>query len=497
MHQIISTKMKTIIFLIIFTALINISFAQPIPNDSLYLGQVPPGYNPQIFVLPINGALRPIERITISNDGKEIYFGQLNTYPATVSKVLYFRYSDNRWQGPTELLSGFMAPSLSPNDSILITQASLDYYTAISYFSRRTPSGWTAPVQMFHFSNQSHYTMLTNFNNIFTSTSYAGSNMRDVSRVIISGGDTSVVSLGMPVCTSIDESDFFIARDESYIIHARHSGSVTGDLYISYKKANGGWTNSKSLGSHINTPTPNWEYGPFVTQDNKYLFFTRGGNAWNSYFTYWVKIDNIIDSLRHTNYEPYLKYQIPNQSDSVNRPYSLIVSDTAFIDDDGNNTLSYSAALSSGNPLPSWLNFDPLTRTLWGTPTTSGALSIKITATDTAGASASSTFTLNVMGPIGIEPINSEVITKYCLQQNYPNPFNPETEILFDIAVPSLTKLTVYDPAGREVQCLVNQLLESGRYKVGLNAANLGSGIYFYMLESGSFVQTRKMILLK
>jgi hypothetical protein len=178
-------------------------------------------------------------------------------------------------------------------------------------------------------------------------------------------------------------------------------------------------------------------------------------------------------------------------------PYTYTFPDTTFIDDDGNNTLSYTAALSSGSPLPSWLNFDPQTRSLWGTPTTGGALNIKITATDTAGASASCTYTLNVLGPIGIEPINSEVITKYCLQQNYPNPFNPETEILFDIAFTAFTKLTVYDITGREVRRVVEQLLKSGRYKAELNAGNLGSGIYFYRLESGSFVQTRKMILLK
>ncbi|MBL8017331.1 MAG: T9SS type A sorting domain-containing protein [Ignavibacteria bacterium] len=489
--------MKTLIVTIIFMFLGCGILAQPIPADSLYLGQVPPGYMPKVFVLPINGSLRPIERITISADGKEIYFGQLNTYPASVSKVLYYRYSGNSWQGPTELFSNFMAPSLSPNDSLLITQASLDYYTAISYYSRRTPSGWTTPVQMFHFSNQSHYTMFTSLNNIFTSSSYGGSNMRDISRVIISGGDTSVVSLGMPICTNIDESDFFVARDESYIIHARHTSSVAGDLLISYKKPNGGWTNSKSLGSHINLPNPTWEYGPFVTHDGKYLFFTRGDNSWNSYLTYWVKIDNIIDSLKHTNFAPYLKYQIPNQSDSVNRPFSFTFADTTFIDDDGNNTLSYSATLGNGSSLPSWLNFDPQTRTIWGTPTSGGPVSLKITATDTAGASASCTFTLNVLGPIGIQPINSEVITKYCLRQNYPNPFNPETEILFDVAVTAFTKLIVYDAAGREVRRLVDQMLKTGRYKVGLDAMNLCSGIYFYRLESGSFALTRKMILLK
>ncbi len=499
MHQTITIKMKTLIFLIIYSTLLNTCFTQPIPTDSLYLGQVPPGYEPKIFILPINGSFRPIERITISSDRKEIYFSQLNGYgnPLNVTKIHCYKYFDNMWQGPTELFNGYAAPALSPNDSILFMQATITYDRAETYYSRRTITGWSIPVQMFHFSQQSHYTQSTSLNNIYISTNFPGSSLRDIGKVVISGADTTVMSIGLPINTIQDESDFFIARDESYIIHARHSSSATGDLYISYKKTGGGWTNSKSLGSHINYPTPTWEYGPFVTQDNKYLFFTRGGNAWNSYFTYWVRIDNIIDSLKYTNYVPYLMNQIPNRIDSVGVPFSYTVPENTFVDDDGNSTLSYSATLSSGSSLPSWLNFDPVTRTLSGTPTSTGTLNIKITATDTAGASASCTFSLDVVNFIGIEPINSTVVKEYILLQNYPNPFNPKTEIVFDIPKTSFTILTVYDASGRQTAKLVSELLKSGRYSVSVNAENLSSGIYFYKLQADNFTETRKMILLK
>ncbi len=489
--------MRTIIITAIFVIVTMNIFSQSIPVDSMYLGQVKPGYEPKVFVLPINNALRPIERITITADGKEIYFGQLNSYPPSITKVFYYRYTENRWQGPVELFSGYVAPSLSPNDSVLITQASLNYYTAISYYSTRTVTGWTSPVQMYHFSNQSHYTQITGYNNKYTSTSYGSSQYRDISRVIISGADTSVVSIGMPVSTELDESDFFIARDESYIIHARHTSIVAGDLLISYRKTTGGWTNSKSLGSHINFPNPTWEYGPFVTHDNKYLFFTRGNNSWNSYLTYWVKIDNIIDSLKYTNYVPYVKNQIPGQTDTNGTQFSYTVPDSTFTDDDGNNTLSYTATLASGEPLPSWLNFDPVTRKFTGLVSSAADLNLKVIASDTANTSAFSTFTLSIIQQIGIEPINEIMPSEYKLYQNYPNPFNPSTNISFDVPKTAFTKLIIYNIQGREVATLVKEYLKPGSYKIDFFAENLSSGIYFYKLVSGNFILSKKMVLEK
>lgn len=489
--------MKTFIISILCSLFLNTCFTQPIPVDSLYLGQVPPGYEPKVFVLPINGILRPIERITISNDGKEIYYSHLNGYPPPVSKIFCYKYVDNRWQGPTELFSGYVAPALSPNDSILFMQASITYDRGETYYSRRIGSGWSAPVQMFHFSQQSHYTQSTNLNNIYISTNFPGSALRDVGKIIISAIDTTVMSIGLPVNTTLDESDFFIARDESYIIHARHTASVAGDLLISYKKGNGTWTNPKSLGSHINYPNPTWEYGPFVTQDNKYLFFTRGDNSWNSYLTYWCRIGNIIDSLKYTNYAPYLRYPIPNQTDTAGRQFNYTIPDSTFYDDDGNNTLVYSATLGSGEPLPAWLNFNPVTRTFTGVIAPVQSINVKVTATDTAGANASCTFALNIIQHIGLEPINETVPNEYRLIQNYPNPFNPCTSISFDIIKQTQTILKVYDVTGRLTAVLVNETLRAGHYKVELNAGNLSSGVYFYKLEAGSFSKTRKMILLK
>jgi hypothetical protein len=87
--------------------------------------------------------------------------------------------------------------------------------------------------------------------------------------------------------------------------------------------------------------------------------------------------------------------------------------------------------------------------------------------------------------------------TKFAVYQNYPNPFNPITTINYQIAIKSQVSLKVYDMLGNEVLSLINEEQESGYYKVKLNSNNLSSGVYIYRLQAGSFVETRKMILLK
>ncbi len=100
---------------------------------------------------------------------------------------------------------------------------------------------------------------------------------------------------------------------------------------------------------------------------------------------------------------------------------------------------------------------------------------------------------------------NVNLINKFKLEQNYPNPFNPTTKIKYTIPIVEtrhasslqMVSLKVYDILGREVTTLVNEEKPVGEYEVEFNAANLPSGIYFYQLKAGGFVETKKMILLK
>ena len=83
------------------------------------------------------------------------------------------------------------------------------------------------------------------------------------------------------------------------------------------------------------------------------------------------------------------------------------------------------------------------------------------------------------------------------LEQNYPNPFNPTTVVSYQLPVASEVHLVVYDMLGREVKVLVDGRKEPGTHKVLFDASGLSSGIYFYRLMAGTFVQTRSMVLVR
>jgi hypothetical protein len=93
--------------------------------------------------------------------------------------------------------------------------------------------------------------------------------------------------------------------------------------------------------------------------------------------------------------------------------------------------------------------------------------------------------------------VNAGLPKTFALEQNYPNPFNPTTVISYQLPVASEVSLKVYDVLGREVMTLVNGRQDAGSYNLTLNAANLSSGVYFYRLQAGNFVATKKMMLVK
>lgn len=93
--------------------------------------------------------------------------------------------------------------------------------------------------------------------------------------------------------------------------------------------------------------------------------------------------------------------------------------------------------------------------------------------------------------------VNAGAPTRFALEQNYPNPFNPSTTIAYQLPVASDVKLEVFDMLGKKVATLVNARQEAGAHLVNFNAAALSSGMYFYRLQAGAFVETKKMTLVK
>jgi len=89
------------------------------------------------------------------------------------------------------------------------------------------------------------------------------------------------------------------------------------------------------------------------------------------------------------------------------------------------------------------------------------------------------------------------IIRDYRLDQNFPNPFNPSTKIKYSVPQMSNVVIKVFDVLGNEITTLVNEEKPIGTYELDWNAANLPSGVYFYQLKAGSFVETKKMVLMK
>jgi hypothetical protein len=86
---------------------------------------------------------------------------------------------------------------------------------------------------------------------------------------------------------------------------------------------------------------------------------------------------------------------------------------------------------------------------------------------------------------------------EFSLSQNYPNPFNPTTEISFSLSVKVRTTLKIYDMLGREIAMLLDEEKNPGKYSLRWDAGRYASGVYFYRLIAGDFVQTRKLTLIK
>jgi photosystem II stability/assembly factor-like uncharacterized protein len=98
---------------------------------------------------------------------------------------------------------------------------------------------------------------------------------------------------------------------------------------------------------------------------------------------------------------------------------------------------------------------------------------------------------------IGVQNIGTSIPNEYELYQNYPNPFNPATTIEFDIPKAVNVTIAVYDIRGKEIEQLVNENLQPGSYKTIFDAGKLSSGIYFYRITAGDFIQTKKLSLIK
>ena len=165
---------------------------------------------------------------------------------------------------------------------------------------------------------------------------------------------------------------------------------------------------------------------------------------------------------------------------------------TTVFDDSSPDTLINGKYIDFG---PSVKPFSPLNQVFDG-KNSQGTWRLKIVDLNNGSTGYLYGWGLQVTTATGVKE-NKSSPNKFELSQNYPNPFNPSTEINYSVPNAGVVKLVVYNSLGQKLTELVNKYQQAGNHSINFNAANLASGIYFYRLSSGAYVQSKKMILLK
>jgi len=271
-----------------------------------YLGQKPPNDTPKIFAkgLLAQKDTFAFDRVAWSEDGKEFYYPTNNTWFSSVnSKLRYFKFEGGKWTGPFILNELYYAPTFSVDGNTLyFLGGNGDGKHAFVWSSQRKPGGWTDPVAYL----EKDYG-LYDFSPTNSGMCYVGSNAHqgdrkdystyDICQLKMTPADTTISSLGPPINTPGFDGDFYVARDESYIIvSAKETKDFECELYISFHKPDKSWSTPVSLGPLINNGVAH-RWGEYVTPDGKYLFYSTGHSPKDCNI-YWVRFDKLLKKLK-------------------------------------------------------------------------------------------------------------------------------------------------------------------------------------------------------
>ncbi len=397
--------MKTLALLLLFPLIFPLlasaqSYGPFLDSPDAYLGLTPPGDTPIPFApgrFNDPGTIL-MDRIAISVDGKMICVEQNKVWYSLVdAKLKCLTFDGQKWVGPTVFGDHFFAPTFNADGNSLLLH---DDRANIVLRSTKTNGTWSTPAVYLEGDHELYDLILTNSGTYYAGSTPSAEDLKEgitfsFTTVTGSGKNLHYKSLGRPLNEPGFNGDFYVAADESYmIVSAKETQSGECELFISFRKTDGTWTNPKSLGSKVNKKVAH-RWGQFVSPDGKYLFYSYGTSAKDCVIV-WVRFDELLEQARRSNFEPYVARPIADQSATSHSPFSLIVPADTFVDDDGTDTLTIRATSANNVPLPSWLKFDPHTKTLSGTPPEPSTYLITITATDPAHAFAASTFSLTV-----------------------------------------------------------------------------------------------------
>jgi Tol biopolymer transport system component len=310
---------KKILFIWLFLALQGFTNVWPLkpskqkisknPASAAYLGQTPPGDAPEVFAPGIISLENRLETYpAFSPDGEELYFSVVNA-AWSEGKILWSRLENGAWTKPeaAPFSDGRFIDwesSISPDGKKMFFASNRPPSSGMDIWlvERMPDASWSDPVRLpapVNSAAEDGSPCFTNHSTLYFKSLRSGEIGGSwLYRAPAQGGAyAQIESMGNIMKTTTGESEPYMSPDESYLIfisQTRVGGKGGWDLWICFRNNDGSWTDPISMGPEINTVAD--EYGPRVTHDGKYLFFTRESRG-RAMDIYWVSA-RIIDRLR-------------------------------------------------------------------------------------------------------------------------------------------------------------------------------------------------------
>ena len=271
-----------------------------------YLGQRQPSETPQIFapgLLPDKSTFL-MGRVAFSDDGREFYFAQNDSWQSgDHAKIKMIRFVDHHWGKASVIAQQCLSPTLSPDGATLYVRRIIKGASMRNVWSaHRVANGWSVPAAYLEETFGIYDFMPTRSGNAYVGSDPDADDKEHgityaYSVLTLANGNVHVRSLGRPLNEPGFNGDLYIAPDESYmIVSAKETKTFESQLYISFHKQDGAWTEPVSLGEKINSGLAH-RWGQYVSPDGKFLFYTQGTSE-KDCAVYWVRFDKLLVRLR-------------------------------------------------------------------------------------------------------------------------------------------------------------------------------------------------------
>ena len=292
-------------------------------NSSLYLAQKPPSTTPEVFAPGLISNPNEYEFGSVFNkDGSEFYYGvDVNGK----EEIRYTKLDGETWRTPITL---FEHPSYGYNDPFLSNDENRLFFISRRtmngegepkdydiWYVERQSDGWSEPINAgkeINTNGNEYFISFTNEGTMFFSSNRKNYDFDIYQSRFLNGAFQTPTPLGDSINTLFYEGDVFVDPNETYLIFCaqKPEGYGRGDLYISFKKKDGNWSESRNMGPKINSK--GHELCPFVSKDGKYLFYASNGDI------YWVDAQIIQDIKKN-----------PTPKPNLNKSYSSITKKSA------------------------------------------------------------------------------------------------------------------------------------------------------------------------